>query len=63
VAGLTAVPSAGQVAAGALGQEMGNVALGLVRQDAGVPPTLRLPAGAAFQVWVRRDMEWVREGR
>jgi type IV secretion system protein VirB10 len=61
--GVVAAPTAGQVAAGALGQEMGSVALELVRRDLGVPPTLRLPAGTSFLVFVRRDLEWEGPGR
>jgi type IV secretory pathway VirB10-like protein len=59
----TAAPTVGQVAAGALGQEMGSVGLELVRRDIGVPPTLRLPAGTALLVFVRRDLEWEGAGR
>jgi type IV secretory pathway VirB10-like protein len=62
-AGLAAAPSAGQVAAGALGQEMGAAGLTLLRRDAGVPPALRLPAGTAFLVVVRGDLEWEAAGR
>jgi type IV secretory pathway VirB10-like protein len=51
-----ATPSAGQVAAGALGQELSSVALELVRRGIDAPPTIKLPQGQAFNVFVNGDL-------
>jgi type IV secretory pathway VirB10-like protein len=54
--GFAQPPSSQQVAAGALGQELANVALQLVRRDLAVQPTLRLPAATPFDVFVTGDL-------
>ena len=47
-----ASPSAGQVAAGALGQELSNVALEIIRRGMDVAPTLTIRAGQPFYVFL-----------
>jgi type IV secretory pathway VirB10-like protein len=49
-------PSAGQVAAGALGQQMSGTGLDLVRRDADIPPTITARAGLAFDLILARDL-------
>jgi type IV secretion system protein TrbI len=49
-------PSAGQVAAGALGQQMSGTALDLVRRNADIPPTITARAGLAFDLILARDL-------
>jgi type IV secretory pathway VirB10-like protein len=55
-------PSVGAVAGGALGQELSNVALELVRRHADVPPTISVPLGSRFDVYVNRDLVLGRSG-
>lgn len=49
-------PSAGQVAAGALGQQMSGTALDLVRRGADIPPTITARAGLAFDLLLAHDL-------
>ena len=49
-------PSAGQVAAGALGQELSNVALEILRRGMDVPPTITIRAGQPFNVFLNGDL-------
>jgi type IV secretory pathway VirB10-like protein len=51
-----APPSAGQVAAGALGQELSSVALEILRRGLDVPPTITIPAGQPFNVFLNGDL-------
>jgi type IV secretory pathway VirB10-like protein len=49
-------PSAGQVAAGALGQQMSGTGLDLVRRNADIPPTITARAGLAFDLILAHDL-------
>ena len=51
-----APPSAGQVAAGALGQELSSVALEILRRGLDVPPTITVRAGQPFNVFLNGDL-------
>ncbi len=51
-----APPSAGQVAAGALGQELSNVALEILRRGMDVPPTITIRPGQPFNVFLNGDL-------
>jgi type IV secretory pathway VirB10-like protein len=51
-----APPSPGQVAAGAMGQQFGDVATNLLRKQLDIPPTLTMPAGTPFHVVVQADL-------
>lgn len=51
-----APPSAGQVAAGALGQELSNVALEVLRRGMDVPPTITIRQGQPFNVFLNGDL-------
>src|SRR5262249_55596555 len=53
-------PSAGSVASAAVGQELANVGLQLLRRDLAIQPTLRLPAGTPFLVFVNGDLDLAR---
>ena len=55
-ASVLAAPSAGQVAAGALGQELSSVALEILRRGLDVPPTITVAAGQAFNVFLNGDL-------
>lgn len=48
--------SAGQVAAGALGQELSRVSMETIRRNMDVRPTLEVPAGAPFNIFLGRDL-------
>lgn len=54
--GLAVVPSQRQVAAAAVGQELSSVATEILRRDLSVPPTIHVPAGTVFEVFLRRDL-------
>jgi type IV secretory pathway VirB10-like protein len=54
--GVYGTPSVGGVAGAALGQQLSEVALELVRQHADVPPTISVPLGTRFNVYVNRDL-------
>jgi type IV secretion system protein TrbI len=49
-------PSAGQVAAGAVGQELSNVALEILRKGMTVAPTITIRAGQSFNVFLNGDV-------
>ena len=51
-----APPSAGQVGAGALGQELSNVALEILRRGMDVAPTITIRAGQTFNVFLNGDL-------
>lgn len=51
-----AAPSAGQIAAGAVGQELSNVALEILRRGMDEPPTITIPQGAPFNVFLNGDL-------
>jgi hypothetical protein len=48
--------SAGQVGAAALGQELSTVSTELLRRRLAIAPTLRIPSGTEFNVFVRGDL-------
>lgn len=54
--GILAVPSAGQVAAGALGQELSNVAIETIRRGMDVSPTITIRQGQPFLVFLNGDL-------
>jgi type IV secretory pathway VirB10-like protein len=54
--GVYGTPSVGGVAGAALGQQLSEVALELVRRHADVPPTISVPLGTRFNVYVNRDL-------
>jgi type IV secretory pathway VirB10-like protein len=54
--GILAVPSAGQVAAGALGQELSNVAIETLRRGMDVSPTITIRQGQPFLVFLNGDL-------
>ncbi len=54
--GILAVPSAGQVAAGALGQELSNVAIETIRRGMDVAPTITIRQGQPFLVFLNGDL-------
>jgi type IV secretory pathway VirB10-like protein len=56
--GLYAVPSTRQVAAGALGQTMGDVALESARRGLDVPPTVVIRPGQPFDVFLAGDLSF-----
>lgn len=49
-------PSAGQVAAGAVGQELSNVALEILRKGMNIAPTITIRAGQPFNVFLNSDL-------
>lgn len=51
-----ATPSAGQVAAGAVGQELSTVAMEIIKRGMSAPPTITIPAGQAFNVMLNGDI-------
>jgi type IV secretory pathway VirB10-like protein len=55
-ASVLATPSAGQVAAGALGQELSSAALEILRRGLDVPPTITVAAGQPFNVFLNGDL-------
>jgi hypothetical protein len=48
--------SAGQVAAGALGQELSRVSIESIRRSMDVRPTLQVKAGTPFYIFLERDL-------
>jgi len=54
--GILAVPSAGQIAAGALGQELSNVAIETLRRGMDVAPTITIRQGQPFLVFLNGDL-------
>jgi type IV secretion system protein VirB10 len=55
-ASVLAAPSTGQVAAGAVGQELSGVASELLRRGMEVPPTITIPQGQSFNVFLKGDL-------
>lgn len=55
-ANVYAPPSAGQVAAGALGQQMGEVSSEMIRRNMQVGPTLEVRPGFKFSIYVSKDL-------
>jgi type IV secretory pathway VirB10-like protein len=51
-----ATPSAGQVAAGAVGQELSTVATEIIKRGMSAAPTITIPAGQAFNVMLNGDI-------
>lgn len=49
-------PSTGQVAAGALGQELSQVSMETIRQNMDVRPTLQVRSGTPFYIFLERDL-------
>lgn len=49
-------PSAGQVASGAVGQELSNVALEILRRGMDIAPTITIRAGQPFNVFLSGDL-------
>lgn len=54
--GVLSSPSAGEVAAGALGQELGEVSTEMIRRNMQAGPTLEIPRDFAFAIYVSRDL-------
>ena len=55
-ANVYAPPSAGQIAAGALGQQMGEVSSEMIRSNMQVGPTLEVRPGFKFSIYVSQDL-------
>ena len=55
-ASILAAPTTGQVMAGAVGQEMSNVALEVLRRGMDQPPTITVPQGQTFNVFLNGDL-------
>lgn len=55
-ASVLSTPSAGQVAAGAVGQELSSVALEILRRGMDAKPTITIPAGQPFNVLLSGDL-------
>ncbi|HEY4129404.1 MAG TPA: TrbI/VirB10 family protein [Gemmatimonadaceae bacterium] len=53
---ILAAPTTGQVMAGAVGQEMSNVALEVLRRGMDQAPTITVPQGATFNVFLNGDL-------
>ncbi len=51
-----AAPTAGEVAAGAAGQELSNVAVEILRRGMDQAPTITIPQGASFNVFLNGDL-------
>jgi type IV secretory pathway VirB10-like protein len=47
-----------QVAAAAVGQELSSVAIEMLRRQMAVPPTIRIPSGTSFYVFLRGDVSF-----
>ncbi len=54
--GILAPPSAGQVAAGALGQQLSQVSMEMIRRNMDIRPTLEVRAGTPFYIFLERDL-------
>jgi type IV secretory pathway VirB10-like protein len=48
--------SAGQIAAGALGQELSRISMETIRRNMDVRPTLQVKAGTPFYIFLERDL-------
>ena len=55
-ASILSAPTTGQVMAGAVGQEMSNVALEVLRRGMDQPPTITVPQGQTFNVFLNGDL-------
>jgi type IV secretory pathway VirB10-like protein len=55
-ASILAAPSTGQVVAGAVGQELSNVALEVIRRGLDQAPTITVPQGRTFNVFLNGDL-------
>ena len=55
-ASVLAAPTTGQIMAGAVGQEMSNVALEVLRRGMDQPPTITVPQGQTFTVFLNGDL-------
>lgn len=53
---ILAPPTTGQVMAGAVGQELSNVALEILRRGMDQPPTITVPQGQTFNVFLNGDL-------
>lgn len=53
---LGSYPTAGQVAAGAVGQQLADVATQMLRRDLNVQPTIRIRQGMPFNVFLAADL-------
>lgn len=53
---ILAPPNTGQVMAGAVGQELSNVALEVLRRGMDQPPTITIPQGQTFNVFLNGDL-------
>ena len=53
---LGSYPTAGQVAAGAVGQQLADVATQMLRRDLNVQPTIRIRQGMPFNVFLATDL-------
>ena len=53
---ILAPPTAGQVMAGEVGQELSNVALEILRRGMDQPPTIIVPQGQTFNVFLNGDL-------
>jgi type IV secretory pathway VirB10-like protein len=54
--GVYATPSAGQTAAGAVGQELGNVSTQMIQRNLDMAPTITIRPGTPFTVLLRGDV-------
>jgi len=52
----TAYPSTGQIAGGAVGQEVSQLGTQITRRNLNVQPTIKIPPGYKFNVHVNRDI-------
>lgn len=55
-ASILATPATGQVLAGAVGQELSNVALEIIRRGMDQAPTITVPQGRPFNVFLNGDL-------
>lgn len=53
---ILSAPSTGQVMAGAVGQELSNVALEVIRRGMDQAPTITIPQGRSFNVFLNGDL-------
>ena len=53
---LGSYPTSGQVAAGAVGQQLADVATQMLRRDLNVQPTIRIRQGMPFNVFIATDL-------
>lgn len=51
-----AAPTTGQIAAGALGQQLGQVGIGMIQQQLKIQPTLKQKPGYRFNIQLTRDI-------